>query len=124
MNNSVDSDQSYSSGVEEDSYVEEEENDRNEVEEVRKMSSKDMTRIIFSRVMVTMVLLLTAFAVTFATYTFLAKQETENLEVAVRSIHYFLADLDWTHAILTLNFFAILTLLLQTILSNSWQCRC
>ena len=79
-------------GTDEESDVDEEESesDRDEVEEVRRMSSKDTSRILFWRVMVTMVLLLTAFAVTFTTYTFLAKQEKENFEIAVSFIsHHF-----------------------------------
>ena len=95
MNNSIDSEQSYSAGADEESYDEEEENNRDEVEEVRKMSSKDTSRIFFSRVVVTLVLLLTAFAVTFATYTFLAKQETENFEIAVSFICLY-TKLVWT----------------------------
>lgn len=88
MTNSINSEQSYSAGADTDSYDEEEEEvDRDEVEEIRKMSSKDTSRILFSRIVVTLVLLVTAFAVTFATYTFLAKQETENFEIAVSSNH-------------------------------------
>jgi hypothetical protein len=83
MNNSIDSDQSYSTGVDEESHVEDGGSDRDEVEKVRKMSSKDTSRIVFFRVMVTLVLLLTAFVVTFVTYTFLTKQETKNFELAV-----------------------------------------
>jgi hypothetical protein len=67
-----------------ESYDEEEELDRDEVKEVRKMSSKDTTRILFWRYVVTCVLLLTASAVTIATYLFLQRQEHENFVTAVR----------------------------------------
>jgi heme/copper-type cytochrome/quinol oxidase subunit 3 len=74
---------SYSGNSDDESYCEKEEVDRDEVKEVRKMSSKDTTRIRFWRYVVTVVLLLTAFAVTFATYTFLEQQEYENFVTAV-----------------------------------------
>jgi hypothetical protein len=67
-----------------ESCDEEEELDRDEVKEVRKMSSKDTTRILFWRYVVTCVLLLTASAVTIATYLFLQRQEQENFVTAVR----------------------------------------
>jgi uncharacterized membrane protein YcjF (UPF0283 family) len=67
-------------------YDEKEEIDRDEVKEVRNMSSKETSRIIFWRVVVTLVLLLTAFAVTFATYTFLRQQEHKNFKAAVRCV--------------------------------------
>jgi hypothetical protein len=67
-----------------ESYDEEEELDRDEVKEVRKMSSKDTIRILFWRYVVTFVLLLTASAVTIATYLFLQRQEHENFVTAVR----------------------------------------
>ena len=58
---------------------------RDEVGEVRKMSSKDTNRLRLWRVIVTSVLLMTAFAVTFTTYTLLVKQEDKNFKTAVRS---------------------------------------
>ena len=57
---------------------------RDEVGEVRKMSSKDTNRLRLWRIVVTGVLLLTAFAVTFTTYTLLKQQEDENFQTAVR----------------------------------------
>jgi hypothetical protein len=57
---------------------------RDEVGEVRKMSSKDTKRLRLWRIVVTGVLLLTAFAVTFTTYTLLKQQEEENFHTAVR----------------------------------------
>jgi uncharacterized membrane protein YcjF (UPF0283 family) len=56
---------------------------RDEVGEVRKMSSKDTNRLRLWRIVVTGVLLLTAFAVTFTTYTLLKQQEDENFQTAV-----------------------------------------
>jgi hypothetical protein len=81
------SERSYSSHSDDDElYDEKEEIDRDEVNEVRKMSSKDTSRIFIWRVVVTLVLMLTAFAVTFATYTFLQRQEHENFKTAVRCV--------------------------------------
>jgi hypothetical protein len=57
---------------------------RDEVSEVRKMSSKDTNRLHLWRVVVTSVLLLTALAVTLTTYTLLQQQEEENFQTAVR----------------------------------------
>jgi hypothetical protein len=57
---------------------------RDEVNEVRKMSSKDTNRLRLWRIVVTSVILLTAFAVTFTTYTLLQQQEEENFKTAVR----------------------------------------
>jgi uncharacterized membrane protein YcjF (UPF0283 family) len=57
---------------------------RDEVGEVRKMSSKDTNRLRLWRWVVTGVLLLTAFAVTFTTYTLLEQQEDKNFQTAVR----------------------------------------
>jgi hypothetical protein len=75
---------SYSVNSDDESYDEKEESDRDEVKEVRKMSSKDTTRILFWRYVVTFVLLLTASVVTIATYLFLQRQEHENFVTAVR----------------------------------------
>ena len=52
--------------------------------EVRKMSSKDTNRLRLWRIVVTSVILLTAFAVTFTTYALLQKQEENNFKTAVR----------------------------------------
>jgi hypothetical protein len=59
---------------------------RDEVGEVRKMSSKDTKRLRLWRLVVTGVILLTAFAVTFTTYTLLENQENENFQTAVRCL--------------------------------------
>jgi hypothetical protein len=75
---------SYSVNSDDESYDEKEESDRDEVKEVRKMSSRDTTRILFWRYVVTFVMLLTASAVTIATYLFLQRQEYENFVTAVR----------------------------------------
>jgi glycerol uptake facilitator-like aquaporin len=84
MTEDENADRSYSANSDEESYDDgNEEVDRDEVKEVRKVSSKDTTRIRFWRFVVTVVLLLTAFAVTVATYTFLAQQELENFVTAV-----------------------------------------
>lgn len=56
---------------------------RDEVGEVRKLSSKDTKRLHWWRIVVTGVLLLTAFAVTFTTFTLLKQQENENFHTAV-----------------------------------------
>lgn len=57
---------------------------RDEVGEVRKMSSQDTNRLRWWRVIVTGVLLLTALAITFTTYVLLKQQEDENFQTAVR----------------------------------------
>ena len=59
---------------------------RDEVGEVRKMSSKDTNRLRWWRIVVTGVLLLSAFAVTFTTYTLLKQQEDENFQTAVCTV--------------------------------------
>ena len=61
---------------------------RDEVGEVRKMSSKDTNRLRLWRLVVTGVLLLTALAVTFTTYTLLEQQEDENFQTAVSSCYF------------------------------------
>jgi hypothetical protein len=76
-------DHSYSANSDDESYDEKEGIDRDEVKEVRKLSSKDTTRIRCWRLVVTVVLLLTAFAVTFTTYRLLQQQEHENFVTAV-----------------------------------------
>ena len=71
--------------VEIDSKAEEEiQNRRDEVVEVRKMSSKDTNRLRWWRVVMTGVLLLTACVITFTTYTLLEQQEDRNFKTAVR----------------------------------------
>jgi hypothetical protein len=65
------------------SVFEEPDEDKDEVGEVRKMSSKDTFRVLMGRYAVTVVLLLTAFAVTFTTYMMLQDQEKENFKTAV-----------------------------------------
>lgn len=61
---------------------------RDEVGEMRKLSSKDTNRLHIWRIVVTGVLLMTAFAVTFTTYTLLKQQEEDNFETAVRNSPY------------------------------------
>lgn len=60
---------------------------RDEVREVRKMSSKDTNRLRVWRIVMTSVILLTACAITFTTYTLLVQQEDENFKTAVRFVH-------------------------------------
>lgn len=62
---------------------------RDEVGEVRKMSLKDTNRLRLWRIIVTGVLLLTAFAVTFTTYSLLKEQEEENFQTAVSHYHIY-----------------------------------
>ena len=66
-----------------DDYKGNEEVDRDEVKEIRKIASKDTIRIQVWRYVITAVLLLTAFAITYATFTLLKQQENENFETAV-----------------------------------------
>ena len=83
------SDSEYSENSQDgDDTVDSEEVDRDEVNEVRKIASKDTTRIRVWRFVITLVLLLTAFAITFATYSLLKQQENENFETAVRVLPY------------------------------------
>ena len=56
---------------------------RDEVVEVRKMSSKDTKRLRLWRIVVTSVLLLTAFVITFTTYKLLKQQEDSNFRTGV-----------------------------------------
>jgi hypothetical protein len=83
----VDEEDDIADDVSEDSSSEDalgvEEHRRDEVREVRKMSSKDSNRLRLWRLVVTCVLLLTAFAVTFTTFTLLTKQEDKNFKTAV-----------------------------------------
>ena len=57
--------------------------ERDEVKEVQKMARKETARVVFWRVAVTVVLLLTAVAVTLTTYRFLINEEEEDFETAV-----------------------------------------
>ena len=59
--------------------------ERDEVKEVKKMSQKDTSRVIFWRTAVTVVLLLTAVAVTLTTYKLLKKAQNDDVETAVRT---------------------------------------
>jgi hypothetical protein len=77
---------SYSVSSDDESYDAKEEVDRDEVKEVRKLSSKDTNRIRLWRLVVTVVVLLTAVAVTLTTYTLLQQQEEENFVNAVRIV--------------------------------------
>jgi hypothetical protein len=112
MANENHSDPSYSASSDDESYDENDEVDRDEVKEVRKLSSKDTTRIRFWRFVVTVVLLLTAFAITFATYTFLEQQEYENFVTAVS------IELWFNHIALTVVFVNVLRL---SLLSFGWR---
>ena len=58
--------------------------ERDEVKEIRKMSSRDTNRIRLWRVVVTLVLLGTAVSVTFATYRLLLDKQNAIFEEAVR----------------------------------------
>jgi hypothetical protein len=69
-----------SSGDQEFSSLEE----RDEVKEVYKLSAKDTLRVQIWRLAATSVLLLTATAVTYATYRFLKEAEKKSFETAVR----------------------------------------
>jgi hypothetical protein len=86
MANVQHSDPSYSASSDDECYDENDEVDRDEVKEVRKLSSKDTTRIRWWRFVVTLVLLLTAFAVTFTTYILLQQQEHKNFVTAVSNV--------------------------------------
>lgn len=59
------------------------EEERDEVLEVKKMSQAETRRVQLWRLATTLVLLLTAFAVTFTTYRFLKNDEKESFETAV-----------------------------------------
>ena len=59
--------------------------DRDEVKEVRKLASKDTNRIKVWRYVITVVLCMTAVAVTVSTFTLLKQQEDENFQTAVSS---------------------------------------
>lgn len=59
---------------------------RDEVREVRKMSSKHTFRLRMWRLVVTGVILMTALAVTFTTYNLLQQQEDKNFRTAVRIV--------------------------------------
>jgi hypothetical protein len=83
------SDRSYSASSDDECYDEKDEVDRDEVKEVRKLSSNDTTRIRCWRLVVTAVLLLTAFVITFTTYTLLQQQEHENFVTAVCNVMRF-----------------------------------
>jgi hypothetical protein len=80
------SEQAYSASSDDESYDAKEEVDRDEVKEVRKLSSKDTNRIRLWRFVVTAVVLLTAVAVTLTTYALLQQQEHENFLNAVRIV--------------------------------------
>jgi hypothetical protein len=75
-------DHSYSANSDDESYNEKEV-DRDEVQEIRMLSSKDTSRIRLWRLIVTLVLLLTAFAVTFTTFTLLQQQDHQHFMTAV-----------------------------------------
>jgi len=57
--------------------------ERDEVKEIEKITSKDTKSVNISRLLATAALLVTAFIVTFATYSLLKQEETNNFETAV-----------------------------------------
>ena len=61
------------------------EDERDEVKEVQKMSQKDTNFVVFWRFLVTIMLLITAVVVTLTTYRFLLNEQTEDFETAVRT---------------------------------------
>ena len=54
-----------------------------EIEQVKRMAQADTTRVNRSRLVVTIVLLITAFCVTYTTFRLLKKEEQDNFETAV-----------------------------------------
>ncbi|CAB9501451.1 Receptor-type guanylate cyclase gcy [Seminavis robusta] len=66
--------------------------ERDEVKEVLKMSEKDTRRVQLWRLAATFALLLTAFAVTYTTYRFLKREETNNFETAFEQFSRTLGD--------------------------------
>jgi uncharacterized membrane protein YcjF (UPF0283 family) len=76
---------------------------RDEVGEVRKMSSKDTNRLRLWRLVVTGVLFLTAFAVTFTTYSLLEQQEEENFKTAVCLLIVFALSRVFLFSLQTIN---------------------
>ena len=78
-----DDDVSFSSTDDEESRSVSTSSSKREKQEVYKMSAKDTFRVQLWRVAVTVVLLLTAFAVTYTTYRLLKQEEQSNFEVAV-----------------------------------------
>jgi hypothetical protein len=105
---------------------------RDEVGEVRKMSSKDTNRLRLWRIVVTGVLLLTALAVTFTTYTLLKKQENENFKTAVSScdviswsfIGHLSVHVKFAHVLVWLvNRLFPLSYTVCTVCSYRWRCR-
>ena len=61
------------------------EDDRDEVQEVERITLKDTRRLRFWRLIVTLVILLTALAVTLTTYFLLQEEQKENFESSVRT---------------------------------------
>ena len=57
--------------------------ERDEVKEIEKITSKDTKSVNVSRLLATAALLVTAFMVTFATYSLLKQEERNNFEMAV-----------------------------------------
>jgi hypothetical protein len=57
--------------------------DQDEIEEMRKLSHKDTQRILLWRYVVTAVLAVTAFTVTFTTYRILVNEQHESFETGV-----------------------------------------
>ena len=83
--------------------------ERDEIREVQKIASKDTTRIIVWRYVVTVVLLTTALAVTLTTYYFLKEEETENFTEAVEVNQHPFDCLSPSNNRLSQSFFAVST---------------
>jgi uncharacterized membrane protein YcjF (UPF0283 family) len=66
--------------------VSHDEDERDEVQEIKKYTSKDTNKVRVWRVMVTCVLLLTGAAVVYTSYTFLRREETYKFKQAVSSV--------------------------------------
>jgi hypothetical protein len=108
---------------------------RDEVREVRKMSSKDTFRLRLWRIVVTGVLLLTALTVTLTTYALLQQQEEENFQIAVRfhtellqtSISTrsktVLTQMFCHHVLFFITLNLLTVLVVRSICSYSWRCR-
>jgi hypothetical protein len=103
---------------------------RDEVGEVRKMSSKDTNRLRLWRIVVTIVILITAFVVTLTTYTLLERQESENFQTAVCLFHSHSRSFNTTSGIVLSFLYALrpdinilyFFFLVCTICPYRWRC--
>jgi Tfp pilus assembly protein PilO len=78
-----DEDPSYCGGTTTEGNLPESTEERDEIKEVMKMSQKDTRRVIIWRFAVTIMLLVTAVAVTGITYKFLLDEQQEDMQSAV-----------------------------------------